>query len=113
MVAPNSPIRDRQGTIRGTLARFWWMFFGNIFGAFALVFIAQHRGGFWHTADVVFWAATASLVLVRYVDIKFLDGCTATGDRASMRHWVRYAGVLLALAIVVWALAHVTSYLLS
>jgi hypothetical protein len=113
MVAPDNPSRDRQGTLCGMLARFWWMFFGNVVGAIALVFVAENRRGFFHPADAVFWAAVASLVLVRYLDVAFLDGCTGTGERTSLRHWVRYAVVLTALALVLWALAHVANYLLS
>jgi hypothetical protein len=97
---------NKQGTALAILARIWWMLLGNIFLIFPVLFILDNRGGFFHAADVVFWAAWGSLLLVRYVDIKFLGGCTATGERASMTHWTRYAIALTVGSLVVWALAH-------
>ena len=112
MSAPESQCEDRQSTPLGMLARLWWMFFGNVVVAFCILFIIENRGGFFHIADWVFWLAVASLVLVRYVDVRFLDGCTATGAYASIAHWIRYAILLAVCSTVVWALAHVVSHML-
>ena len=95
------------------LVRLWWMFFGNVVLAFCILFIVENRGGFFHAADWVFWITLASLVLVRYVDVKFLDGCTATGAYASVAHWLRYAILVTIGSTVVWAVAHVVSRLLA
>jgi len=87
------------------------MFFGNLVLAFSIIFIVQNGGGFFQTADWVFWIALASLVLIRYVDIRFLDGCTGAGEPASLTHWIRYASVLTACSVALWVLAHVAGYL--
>jgi hypothetical protein len=89
------------------------MFFGNVVLAFSILFIFENRGGFLHTADWVFWIDVASLMLVRYADIRFLNGCTATGARASVAHWIRYAALLIACSTAVWVLAHIVSYSLT
>jgi hypothetical protein len=111
MPASSSQIEDRQTTGLGLLARIWWMFLGNVVLAFCILFIVQNQGRFFLAADWVFWIGVASLVLVRYADIRFLDGCTVTGARASITHWIRYAVLLIACSAGVWALAHVASYL--
>lgn len=111
MSGPNDQIIDKQGTVLGFLARFWWMFAGNMVFAFSLVFLLLNQGGFFHPADWVYWIAVASLVSVRYLDVRFWDGQTATGRRASMRDWSRYATLLLAGAVVVWGIAHAANYL--
>jgi hypothetical protein len=113
MAAPDSQIEGRQSTLPGITARLWWMFIGNLLLAFCIIFIVQKGGGFFHTADWVFWIGLASLVLVRYVDIRVLDGCTGTGEPASIRHWIRYAALLTACSTVLWVLAHVTGYLFA
>jgi hypothetical protein len=102
---------DRQGTAAGVLARLWWMLFGNAVLALSAVFIFHNTAGFFHTADAVFWCAVASLVLVRYLDVRFLDGLTATGARASTRHWVKYTVLLVVCSAVVWAFAHTANSL--
>jgi len=109
MPASNGQIEDRQSSGPGILARIWWMFLGNVVLAFCILFIIQNRGSFFQAADWVFWIDVASLVLVRYVDIRFLDGATVTGARASVSHWIRYAVLLIAGSAAVWALVHVAS----
>ena len=102
---------DRQGTAAGVMARLWWMLLGNAVLALSAVFILHNTVGFLHAADVVFWCTAASLVLVRYIDIQFLNGLTATGAPASTRHWIKYTILLLVCSAVVWALAHAASRL--
>ena len=102
---------NRQGAPLGILARLWWMLFGNVLLAFSLVFIFRKEGGFLHPADGVFWVTVAALVLVRYLDIRFLDGQTATGEPASVGHWTRYAALLVSIATVLWGLAHAVSHI--
>ncbi len=111
MPASDSQIQDRQSTLAGIMARLWWMFLGNILLAFSLLFIVQNGGRFFHVADWVFWIALASLVLIRYVDIRFLGGCTGTGEPTSVRHWTRYAAVLTLCSTAAWILAHVANSL--
>ncbi len=111
MSGHNDQIIDKQGTALGFLARFWWMFFGNMVFAFSLIFLLFNKGGFLHPADWVFWTTAASLVFMRYVDIRFCDGQTATGGRASMANWTRYSALLLACALILWGIVHVLNHL--
>jgi len=111
MSAHNDHILDKQGTALGFLARFWCMFFGNMFFAFSLIFLLFNKGGFFHPADWAFWITVGTLIAMRYVDIRFCDGQTATGRRASMADWTRYSAVLLAGSAVLWGMAHGVNYL--
>jgi hypothetical protein len=101
---------DKQSTGAGILARLWWMFFGNVVLAFCILFIVENQGGFFRAADWVFWITLGSLVLVRYADIRFLEGRTGTGERASIAQWTRYAAVLTACAAAGWIIAHLANY---
>ncbi len=111
MAGHNDQIIDKQGTALGFLARFWWMFFGNMFLAFSLIFILFNKGGFFHPADWLCWITVASLIFMRYVDIRFCDGQTVMGERASMADWTKYTMLLLACAVVLWGMAHAANYL--
>jgi hypothetical protein len=113
MSAHNSQTVDRQSTALGVLARLWWMAVGNLLLVFSVLFIVRNGGGFLQTADWVFWIAVASLLLVRYVDLRFLDGCTATGEPTSLAHWVKYAVLLTACSVALWVVAHVAGYLFA
>ena len=111
MSAHDEQTTDKQSTPLGILARLWWMLGGNMLLAFSLIFIFRNEGGFFHPADWVFWITVATLVAIRYLDIRFLNGQTATGEKASMTDWVRYAVLLLVCATVLWAMAHAANYL--
>lgn len=90
----------------GAVARFYWMLGGN--AALSLTALGILQPGRERTvlADVAFWAIVCSLVLVRYLDLKLLDGATASGQPASVGHWRRYSGWLLFVALAVWVVAH-------
>lgn len=113
MAGRDPQIIDDQGTAAGVMVRLWWMLIGNFILVVCIVLIVQNRRGFFHTADPVFGITVLSLVLARYVDIKFCKGLTATGAPASMVTWVKYAVLLVIGSAVVWALAHGAGYLLS
>jgi hypothetical protein len=96
---------SRQSTAAGCLLRLLWMVFGNIAFVSSLVAIAG-RGGALSPGDGVLAAATASLLAVRYLDIRWMNGQTADGRPATMGHWRRYALVLIAAALVLGGAAH-------
>jgi hypothetical protein len=110
MSEPDRQLMDRQNSAAGVMARLWWMLAGNAVLGFCAVFIFHYRDGWFHTADAVFWITAASLVLVRYLDVRFLNGLTGAGAPATIRHWVRYTGVLILCSVVLWGIAHTARY---
>jgi hypothetical protein len=111
MSIQNDQTTDKRGGGLGVIARLFWMFFGNAILFISIIFIFQHEDGMFHTADVVFWITVVALVFVRYLDIKFFGGLTATGLPASMSHWIKYTILLLICSTAVWTLAHAVNYL--
>jgi len=111
MSARNDQTIDKQSSLLGVLARLWWMLLGNVVLAFSLIFVFRNEGSFFHPADWVFWITVATFVAIRYLDIRFLDGQTATGEKASMTNWGRYVVLLLVCSTVLWAIAHAANYL--
>jgi hypothetical protein len=111
MSAPiNQPV-NKQGGILALLARPFWMFLGNFVLMICAVntFIGESKST--RTSDIIFWSAVAAMIIVRFLDIKFLDGLTADGKPASLRHWRRYAIILALSSALVWAAAHIASTL--
>jgi hypothetical protein len=111
MPMQNDQTTDKRGGGLGVIARLFWMFFGNAILFISIIFIFQHEDGMFHSADVVFWITVVALVFVRYLDIKFFGGLTATGLPASMSHWIKYTILLLICSTAAWALAHAVNYL--
>lgn len=89
----------------GCLLRVYWMMAGNALAAFAAYQIAQ-TGGLLSFVDVFFWASVLSLIAVRYVDIRALNGRTSEGQPASMSDWRAYALRVAAISAAVWIVAH-------
>ncbi|MCX5638264.1 MAG: hypothetical protein NTX52_11320, partial [Planctomycetota bacterium] len=111
MSIQNDQTTDKQGSGLGIIMRLFWMFFGNAILFISIIFVFQHKGGVFHTADVVFWVTVAVLAFVRYLDIKFCSGFTVMGLPASMAHWIKYVAILLISSTAVWVLAHAVNYL--
>jgi hypothetical protein len=111
MSAPTNQTIDKQRGILAILARFFWMFFGNfaLMVCAANIFMGESKST--RTSDIIFWCAVPAMILVRFLDIKFLNGQTATGEPASTKHWLKYAVALLVIAAVLWSAAHIVVYL--
>ncbi|MDI6775146.1 MAG: hypothetical protein QME60_07110 [Verrucomicrobiota bacterium] len=104
--------KDAPLTGFGVLARLYWLFFGNALLFFLLVFIFEKAASFPSLMDAALWLTAASLLLVRYVDIRYLNGQTGEGKPATMRHWRQHALVVAPLALGGWILAHVSGHFL-
>jgi hypothetical protein len=96
----------------GVLARLYWMMFGYAMLLFLLVFLFEKRPDLPSLLDVVCLLVVGSLVGVRFLDVRFLNGRTADGDPATMDHWRRYAGVVGSIGTGAWVATRVLSYLL-
>lgn len=90
----------------GCLVRMGWMVFGSLAMVLCIVTIARHTGSFLSVADAVLWALVPVLIWLRHIDITRMKGQTASGQPATLSHWKRYAGLLLAFSLVAWAAAH-------
>ena len=94
----------------GCLVRLGWMMFGNAALVISIGMIANHTGGFLSPADAVFWAVVPLLIWLRHYDITRMNGQTTSGQPATLTHWKRYAGLLVAFAVVAWAAAHAVAW---
>jgi hypothetical protein len=103
--------KSASGSSLGCLARLFWMFLGVFALVISAILIAQKPWRRVSAGDVVFWAIAVALLCVRYADIKFLGGETATAQPASMRDWRRYAVLLTGVSVCLWVLAHGLAYL--
>ena len=104
---------DAERSLAGAVARLYWMLVGNAVLYLAAVGITlQSHESPW-VIDAVFWAAVASLVLVRYLDITRLHGLTGSGEPASVGDWSRYACRVFLVSLTVWILAHAVAPFVS
>ena len=101
----NQPI-DKQSGILAIFVRPFWMFLGlfALLICAANIFMGESKST--RTSDIIFWCLVAAMIIVRFLDIKFLDGQTATGEPASIKHWRRYAIVLVVISAAIWTGAH-------
>jgi hypothetical protein len=95
---------QQQGALSGTglMARVYWIFLGNVLLVFLLILIVEKHEAFPSFLDGAYWVALASLIVIRYVDIRLLNGQTGEGKPATMAHWSQYARIVGAVAGGVW-----------
>jgi hypothetical protein len=102
---------EKYDSVFSLFVRLFWAIIGNVALLFTAVCILQHKGGAFHTADIVFWGTVAALVLTRYIDIKFWGDSAAVNQPVSMAPWRKYAIVLLICSTVIWTLLHIINHL--
>ena len=102
--------RSDQAGAAGCLVRLGWMVAGNAALYLSAVFIAKQRG-IPSFADGAFWLVVLACIGLRYLDIRFLKGQTASGEPATLADWRRYVLLLVALAFVLWVGAHAVGFL--
>ena len=93
----------------GCAARFFWMAAGNAALAFLLIFIAQQQGLALSWRDAAYWMVVTALLATRLADIRWFDGRTTEGEPATMALWRRWAMLLTAISLTLWALAHLVA----
>jgi hypothetical protein len=109
MSAPTNQPVDKQSGILALLIRPFWMFFGNFILLISAANILMGEGKTSYVSDLIFWTGVIALVTVRFLDIKFLDGQTATGTPATLKHWLRYTIGLVVFSAVIWAAVRIAA----
>jgi hypothetical protein len=87
------------------LIRMFWMLFGNIALAALAISIYTAKGST-SGLDVAFGLTLLALLAIRYADIRYLDGRTASDEPATPKTYRNYAIGLSVLSLVAWATAH-------
>jgi hypothetical protein len=88
----------------GCLIRLYWIFGGNLILFFLAIFIGDKHFPFPSLFDLAYWIIAATLVAVRYIDIRYMQGETAEGKPASMKDFRSYAIILIIVSFLMWAL---------
>ena len=107
-----SPQPQEQDAARteasGCLLRVYWMMLGNVLVVITAWQIAQ-SDSLLTAADLIFWLGVASLIGIRYADVRYLRGRTAEGQPATMRDWRRYSLGILGVSAILWIALHAFS----
>ena len=99
--------QDSQHTnLAGCLTRIAWMFGGYMLLLMVAASIVVNRGALLTPRDAAFWAVVVAVVVLRYVDVRYLHGDTADGRPATMRDWRRYSLAVVGAAVLLWLAAH-------
>lgn len=96
---------DTTGHTAGTLARLYWMCIGGAALLILFFLIIRQNPPYLSPANGAYWATVLSLVIVRYVDIRYLRGETAGGTPATLVHWRKYASNLFMASLAAWIIA--------
>ena len=97
----------------GFILRTLWLMLGNMGLAVIAIFIIMNHLPLFSLYDLLFWVVVVLLIIVRYVDIAYLHGGDQYGDPATMKHWRKYAVLLPAISLVMWAIAHGVAFYFS
>ena len=102
-LSPQIQTNEGQSGI-GVLVRLFWMFLGNLFLVLLSFKIAQSKGV--SIADIAFWSVAVAIVVLRYIDIVYLNGQTTNSQRASLRDWRRHLLLVAGAAAILWVFGH-------
>lgn len=105
----NAPNQE-QVNLLGFFVRVFWGLLGNIILLFTAIAICSIPSLF-STYDLMFWILVFFLIVLRYLDIKYLRGCTFDGLPATAKDWRKYVKYFFAISAGIWLLAHGISFI--
>lgn len=100
---PPVPGPDQPSGCLPALLRVTWLLFGNAVLLILAGQVSKHREA--GLADVLFFAALAMMLGVRYLDVTVFHGRTSDGRQATLRDWARWAAGMAVVGSGLWALA--------
>ena len=103
--APQKPDNPHEGL--SMLMRLIWMMAGGVTLVFSLFAVMKARD--FGAADAIFWIIVAMMVAARFLDVRFFQGATTSGEPATMRDFAQYVLMLLLGGGALWGLAHVVA----
>lgn len=96
----------------GCMLNMLWLFGGSVGLAFSAIYVVLNRHAHLSPADIVFAAFLIGSIAIRYVEIRFFEGKTTDGRRATMADLGRYALKLCLIGGAGLAVAHLLATLL-
>lgn len=97
----------------GVFVRLYWLILGNVLLFFLLVSLFEKHPPLPSLLDAVYFVVVASLILARYIDIRFLNGETGEGTPATMTNWRRYTMLVGSVGVGAWLLARTLAHVLK
>ncbi|HLP61288.1 MAG TPA: hypothetical protein VK186_20765 [Candidatus Deferrimicrobium sp.] len=112
MTGKNSQTRLGKSTgYISFLIRFFWIFFAVALLIFFTIFISQRNVPI--IIDAAFWLTVIVLVVIRYIDIKWLNKQTTNAEQATLKDWRKYSVRLLLASAGLYVLARLVPLLNS
>ena len=90
---------------RAALARAYWMLLGNVPLMFLVAMIGSRKFASPLIPSIAYFLVVLSVIIVRYVDIRYLNGRTADDEPATLAHWRRHALILIIGSFCAWLIA--------
>jgi hypothetical protein len=109
--SPHSKISSQSSSLWAAVTRLFWMFLGSGILIGLGLYIAFNTGKSVLVPSCLYWLNIVLMILVRFIDIRFLSGQTIDGEPATMQNWKRYAITLSVVAAVLWVGAFGLSHL--
>jgi hypothetical protein len=68
--------------------------------------ILLYKAQFFSPGDILYWLSIFIIIVVRFIDVKFLHGDTAEGTPATIKDFNIYSMILLLASLFVWLGIH-------
>lgn len=102
-LSDHDPAVNEESNGAGCLTRIYWMFAGNALLAMLLVWLIFNHPKFPSLQDAGYVLTLASLVAVRYIDIRHFKGENgAGGTRCTLADWQKYSLFLVSGGVAAW-----------
>jgi hypothetical protein len=109
----STPAAQQYDSPLGCLLRLFWMAGGNALLLFLAAGIFEKSPRHISFLDGLYWGVVASLVLARFLDIRYCRGQTSSCEPATLGHWRRYALLVVGLSSAVWGVARLLAWFLT
>jgi hypothetical protein len=106
-------VRPANASASGFLLRLYWLFGGNGLAAILALSIALQKTYNSILINSIYLLTVVLLIVSRYIDVKYCAGQTAEGEPASIKNWIQYSILAVAIYAVVWIVAQLLGRFVS
>ena len=91
--------------LSGCLVRVGWIFIAPAVQMISVAVIANHREPIGSVADGMFWGAALTQLVLRFIDLRFLDDAEDSKSSSIAKSWGKYAAIIVGASAVIWLVA--------
>ncbi|MBI4651016.1 hypothetical protein HY745_07000 [Candidatus Desantisbacteria bacterium] len=105
--------KDNNNSLAEFLIRLYWMALGNFIMIILAIYVAVNNPESMMQINIFYFSNVVILIILRYIDIRYLNGLTTEREPAIIDHWKKYSVKLIIFSSILWLIMNFAKNYLS